>query len=63
MNTMVETEKCPECEEMQKSHKDYCIWCSNYEGEQDCGAQMDKLVSNTDEFNNAQKMSVDKESD
>ena len=29
-------EKCPECEEMQKSHKDYCIWCSNYEGVQVC---------------------------
>lgn len=27
---MSDNEKCPECEEMQKSHKDYCIWCSNY---------------------------------
>ena len=27
---MTETEKCPECEEMQKSHKDYCVWCGNY---------------------------------
>lgn len=26
----LEIKKCPECEEMQKSHKDYCIWCSNY---------------------------------
>lgn len=26
----LEIEKCPECEEMQKSHKDYCAWCSNY---------------------------------
>ena len=27
---MAETEKCPECEEMQKSHKDYGVWCCNY---------------------------------
>lgn len=33
---MSDNEKCPECEEMQKSHKDYCIWCSNYEGAQVC---------------------------
>ena len=33
---MAETEKCPECEEMQKIHKDYCIWCSNYKGVQVC---------------------------
>ena len=30
---MAETEKCPECEEMQKTHKDYCIWCSAYKSE------------------------------
>lgn len=30
---MSDNEKCPECEEMQKSHKDYCVWCSNYKDE------------------------------
>lgn len=28
--TMADNERCPECEEMQKSHKDYCVWCSDY---------------------------------
>lgn len=35
-----------ECEEMQKSHKDYCVWCGNYR---------DELVSNTDELNSSEK--------
>ena len=26
-------EKCPECEEMQKSHRDYCVWCGFYREE------------------------------
>ena len=30
---MSDNEKCPECEEMQKIHKDYCVWCSNYKDE------------------------------
>ena len=30
----LEIEKCPECEEMQKSHKDYCIWCSYYKNKE-----------------------------
>ena len=43
----LEIEKCPECEEMQKSHKDYCVWCGFYKEESlnycvFCGAQMDE---------------------
>ena len=43
---MAETEKCPECEEMQKIHKDYCIWCSYYKNEP---------VNKTDELNGSEK--------
>ena len=44
----LEIQRCPECEEMQKSHRNYCVWCGFYKEEYEYGD--DKLVVRVTKF-------------